>query len=132
MKPPRTHHCRICNACVLRMDHHCPWINNCVGRYNQKHFLQFLFLTVIGCLYSAIFLILQSLLSILRNDYDSLIGNPLCYWKFCFCKLHFNLVLYSIIVSVMFFIFSLDLLLDQLCCIAHNTSSNLVLTHSCG
>jgi len=41
-RPPRAHHCRICNHCIRKMDHHCPWINNCVGERNQKYFIQFL------------------------------------------------------------------------------------------
>lgn len=36
VKPRRAHHCRICRTCVLEMDHHCPWINNCVGYYNYS------------------------------------------------------------------------------------------------
>lgn len=42
--------------CVLKLDHHCPWINNCVGWGNQAHFTAFLTFTVLGCLHASIVL----------------------------------------------------------------------------
>ncbi|OWF42903.1 probable palmitoyltransferase ZDHHC16 [Mizuhopecten yessoensis] len=49
-KPARTHHCKTCGKCVLKMDHHCPWLNTCVGFYNQRYFFLFCFFTYGGAL----------------------------------------------------------------------------------
>ena len=54
MKPQRTHHCRICQKCILKMDHHCPWISNCVGYYNYKYFCLFIWYSTLGAYVSCL------------------------------------------------------------------------------
>lgn len=56
-KPPRAHHCKVCRRCVLRMDHHCLWINNCVGHWNYKAFFLLVFYATSGSIYSMVMII---------------------------------------------------------------------------
>jgi len=48
-KPDRCHHCRVCRMCILKMDHHCPWIYNCVGFNNFKYFFLLVMYAAIAC-----------------------------------------------------------------------------------
>ena len=53
-KPPRSHHCSMMGACVLKMDHFCVWMGNTVGLLNYKSFVLFHWWTFLGCAMSAV------------------------------------------------------------------------------
>ncbi|CAK9159813.1 unnamed protein product [Ilex paraguariensis] len=65
-KPPRAHHCRVCRTCVLRMDHHCLWINNCVGHRNYKTFFILVLYATMASIYSSVI----TLSCALQKDWD--------------------------------------------------------------
>ena len=37
----QAHHCSTCKRCVLEMQHHCMFIDNCVGKNTIKHFINY-------------------------------------------------------------------------------------------
>ena len=70
LKPDRSHHCRLCDTCVLKMDHHCPWIANCVGYFNYKYFFLMVTYGMLG-LWIFVGTFWETVLITQRNDESS-------------------------------------------------------------
>lgn len=73
LRPYRTHHCHTCKFCVLSMDHHCPWVNNCIGHYTAKPFILFLTYTLISSILLLVHIILRGICitSIPKDNIDT-------------------------------------------------------------
>ncbi|PAV92072.1 hypothetical protein WR25_17783 isoform C [Diploscapter pachys] len=61
--PPRSHHCPVCNVCILKRDHHNSFGGVCVGHFNHRYFiaaiLHFWLISLIFLSYSISFVSLQ-------------------------------------------------------------------------
>ncbi|KAK4936156.1 palmitoyltransferase akr1 [Elasticomyces elasticus] len=81
-KPLRSKHCRRCHRCVAKQDHHCPWIHNCVGNNNIRHFYIYILSLEVGIiLYVRLVLSYLSLLPAPTDDAISqchILGPSLC------------------------------------------------------
>ena len=58
VKPFGTSHCSTCNKCIVDLDHHCPFLQNCVGKHNVRAFTCFCLWCSLGCLLAFIVAIL--------------------------------------------------------------------------
>ncbi|KAG8448111.1 hypothetical protein GDO86_015271 [Hymenochirus boettgeri] len=88
VKPDRCHHCSVCGMCVLKMDHHCPWVNNCIGYSNYKFFLLFLAYAMLYCMYIGCTVFKYFLL----------------YWTVSISKTFYLTLAFRLFVALMFFI----------------------------
>ncbi|XP_068178923.1 palmitoyltransferase ZDHHC3-A isoform X4 [Antennarius striatus] len=72
IKPDRAHHCSVCKRCIRKMDHHCPWVNNCVGENNQKYFVLFTMYIALISLHSLVMVVFH-FLNCFEDDWTSLL-----------------------------------------------------------
>nr|XP_055063994.1 palmitoyltransferase ZDHHC20-A isoform X2 [Misgurnus anguillicaudatus] len=108
IKPDRCHHCSTCDKCVLKMDHHCPWVNNCIGFSNYKFFVLFLAYSMLYCVYISA-TVLQYFIKFWTNQLPNTQA-----------KFH---VLFLFFVAAMFFISVLSLFSYHLWLVAKNRTT---------
>lgn len=101
IKPKRAHHCSVCERCIRRMDHHCPWVNNCVGEANQKFFVLFTMYIALLSAHALYWGIWQFMLCV-ESEWSrcSSVGPPATTLMLIF--LLFEAILFVIFTSVMF------------------------------
>lgn len=107
-KPQRAHHCSVCRRCIIKMDHHCPWVNNCVGIGNHKYFLLFIFYTFLSCMYSFVLVMTRFFSCMGRN------GHVRAHHMTCLDRPTQLLTMLGLVVeAILFGLFTSCMMIDQ-------------------
>jgi hypothetical protein len=91
VKPDRAHHCSICESCTLKMDHHCPWTNNCIGFRNYKYFNLFILYTPMLCIWN----LTVSIPNIILLGFHEFSVGEICVFVSCFIAVAFAFTLFA-------------------------------------
>lgn len=114
IRPLRAHHCALCNVCIRKMDHHCPWIVNCVGESNQKSFCLLLFYSALSsflsslCLYKEFMYIITNQAEINKRVIITTVKEQLL------SSLYYTLPILGFVLSVAGLVIMLSLIISQL------------------
>uniref|UniRef100_A0A0M3IJR9 Palmitoyltransferase n=2 Tax=Ascaris TaxID=6251 RepID=A0A0M3IJR9_ASCLU len=98
VKPDRSHHCSVCGKCVLKFDHHCPWVNTCVNYCNYKFFVLFLGYGLALCLFG-FFTDMQYFIAFWKNELKQSEG----FGRFHILFLFFVSGMFAVSLSCLFF-----------------------------
>ena len=100
-KDLRVYHCPDCDLCILRHDHHCPWLSTCIGLNNHKYFIILVFVNLIYFIYNTIIL-MDLVFSELKKDNISELSKTN------------NIFLYFLLIlNIIFLLFHIALLINH-------------------
>ena len=87
VRPLRVFHCRICDKCIIRHDHHCGFVNNCIGKDNHLKFFIFIIFAGLHSLFVSIYCVIAYFICLNKEPMWGEVSKIICIVVFIFAVL---------------------------------------------